>query len=115
MFLVSKVLPANATRRGTSDACERSLERLRTDRLDLYLLHWRGQLPLGETIEAFSSCSEAGKIRHWGVSNFDALDLAELIAVAAATRSRPTRSSTTCRTAQAEFELLPWCRDRSCR
>ncbi len=70
-FLLSKVLPPNATRRGTVAACERSLRRLRTDRLDLYLLHWRGDVPLAETLEAFEALQRAGKIRHFGVSNFD--------------------------------------------
>jgi diketogulonate reductase-like aldo/keto reductase len=78
VFLVSKVLPDNATRKGTLAACERSLERLGTDRLDLYLLHWRGQVPLSETLEAFQALQRAGKIRHWGVSNFDLDDMAEL-------------------------------------
>src|SRR5688572_26677316 len=77
VFLVSKVLPTNASRKGTIEACERSLRRLRTDRLDL--LHWRGTLPLEKTIAAFTELVDAGKIRHWGVSNFDALDLAELM------------------------------------
>src|SRR4051812_22057442 len=69
VFLVSKVLPQNATRQGTINACERSLKRLRTDRLDLYLLHWRGNVPLTETIDAFGALMKAGSIRHWGVSN----------------------------------------------
>lgn len=78
VFLVSKVLPDNATRKGTLAACERSLERLGTDRLDLYLLHWRGRVPLSETLAAFQALQRAGKIRHWGVSNFDLGDMAEL-------------------------------------
>jgi diketogulonate reductase-like aldo/keto reductase len=71
VFLVSKVLPENATARGTVAACEKSLTRLGTDRLDLYLLHWRGSVPLAETLEGFAALKRAGKIRHWGVSNFD--------------------------------------------
>src|SRR5678815_1525804 len=78
IFLVSKVLPENATRRGTAQACERSLKRLRTDRLDLYLLHWRGSVPLAETLEAFEALMKSGMIRRWGVSNFDVEDMEEL-------------------------------------
>src|SRR5579863_4191020 len=75
VFLVSKVLPSNASRRGTVIACERSLARLKTDRLDCYLLHWRGSYPLADTVAAFEQLVSAGKIRNWGVSNFDADDL----------------------------------------
>jgi diketogulonate reductase-like aldo/keto reductase len=78
VFLVSKVLPHNASRKGTIQACERSLRRLRTDRLDMYLLHWPGPHPLRDTVAAFEELKAAGKIRHWGVSNFDADDLAEV-------------------------------------
>src|SRR5947208_7690046 len=78
IFLVSKVLPQNATRRGTVSACEASLRRLKTDHLDLYLLHWRGSVPLEETLDAFDERTQAGKIRHWGVSNFDVEDMEEL-------------------------------------
>jgi diketogulonate reductase-like aldo/keto reductase len=81
VFLVSKVLPQNASRQGTIKACERSLKRLRTDRLDLYLLHWRGSVPLAETVEGFQALMESGKIRHWGVSNFDIDDMEELVAL----------------------------------
>ena len=77
VFIVSKVLPSNASRRGTVAACERSLTRLGTDHLDCYLLHWRGSYPLAATIEAFEELCEAGKIRSWGVSNFDVDDLEE--------------------------------------
>src|SRR5471032_1881863 len=82
VFLVSKVLPGNASRRGTITACERSLARLKTDRLDCYLLHWRGNTPLSETVAAFEQLVSAGKIRAWGVSNFDIDDLNEMRAVA---------------------------------
>ena len=78
VFIVSKVLPENATRRGTITACERSLKRLSTDRIDLYLLHWRGRPPLAETLEAFAALVKDGKIRAWGVSNFDVDDMQEL-------------------------------------
>ena len=78
VFLVSKVYPHNASRIGAVEACERSLRRLRTDRLDLYLLHWRGSVPLAETLEAFAALRSAGKIGHYGVSNLDAADMEEL-------------------------------------
>src|SRR5204863_7141840 len=81
LFIVSKVLPYNASCNGVIDACERSLKRLKTDRLDLYLLHWRGSHPLAETVEAFEALKKAGKIRNWGVSNLDAGDLDELASV----------------------------------
>lgn len=78
LFVVTKVLPSNASRIGTVKACERSLKRLKIDRIDLYLLHWRGGVPLEETVEAFQSLIQAGKIARWGVSNFDVDDLEEL-------------------------------------
>src|ERR1700683_3563434 len=82
IFLVSTLLPGHASRRGAIAACDRSLARLRTDRLDCYLLHWRGAYPLAETVAAFEQLVSAGKIRGWGVSNFDADDLDEMLAVA---------------------------------
>jgi diketogulonate reductase-like aldo/keto reductase len=78
LFIVSKVYPHNASRKGAVAACERSLRRLKTDRLDLYLLHWRGNIPFAETVEAFEALRAAGKIRHWGVSNLDLADMREL-------------------------------------
>ncbi|HWB44848.1 MAG TPA: aldo/keto reductase [Hyphomicrobiaceae bacterium] len=81
LFLVSKVYPHNASRSGAIAACERSLKRLKTDRLDLYLLHWRGAHPLAETVEAFEALKKAGKIRNWGVSNLDSRDMEELARV----------------------------------
>jgi len=78
IYLVSKVYPHNASRKGTVAACERSLERLKTQRLDLYLLHWRGSYPLAETVEAFETLKKAGKIKSWGVSNLDSDDMDEL-------------------------------------
>ena len=75
LFLVSKVYPHNAGRKGVVEACERSLKRLKTDRLDLYLLHWRGGVPLEETVAGFEELGRSGKIRHWGVSNFDLGDM----------------------------------------
>lgn len=82
LFLVSKVLPSNASRKGTIAACERSLKRLKTDYLDCYLLHWRGSYPLADTVAAFEELLRAGKIRSWGVSNFDEDDLADMLDVA---------------------------------
>lgn len=79
VFLVSKVYPHNASRRGVVEACERSLRRLRTDRIDLYLLHWRGSHPFEDTIAGFEALQAAGKIRHWGVSNLDTDDIKELL------------------------------------
>jgi diketogulonate reductase-like aldo/keto reductase len=81
LFIVSKVYPHNASRAGAIAACERSLKRLKTDRIDLYLLHWRGAVPLAETVEAFEALKQAGKVRNWGVSNFDTGDMADLAAV----------------------------------
>src|SRR5215217_3692333 len=79
LFLVSKVYPHNASRQGVIQACERSLRRLKTDRLDLYLLHWRGSVPLEETVAGFEDLHRSGKIRQWGVSNFDVGDMEELL------------------------------------
>jgi diketogulonate reductase-like aldo/keto reductase len=95
IFVVSKVYPHNAGRRSAIAACERSLERLGIDRLDLYLLHWRGDIPLAETVEAFERLKRDGKVARWGVSNFDVGDLDELRACKAGARARPTRCSTT--------------------
>lgn len=111
-FLVSKVLPENATREGTIAACERSLRRLGTDVIDLYLLHWRGSPKLAETLAAFETLMQDGKIRSWGVSNFDTDDMEELLALpggdACACNQvlyNPTRRG-------IEFDLLPLCRER---
>ena len=109
VFLVSKVLPQNAGRTATLAACEASLRRLRTDRLDLYLLHWRGSVPLGETVEAFETLKRSGKIRHWGVSNFAVKDMAAL--QGAAVSSNQVLYNLTRR--GIEWDLLPWCRERS--
>jgi diketogulonate reductase-like aldo/keto reductase len=112
VFLVSKVLPDHATRRGVAEACAASLRRLATDHLDLYLLHWRGHVPLAETVAGFEDLMRAGAIRHWGVSNFDVPDLAEL---------RTLVGDGACATDQVlynlmrrgiEYDLLPWCRAR---
>ena len=110
IYLVSKVYPHNASLPGTIAACERSLRRLKTDRLDLYLLHWRGSYPLAETVEAFASLSKDGKIRRWGVSNFDSEDMREL---------KDQTGGEACASNQVlyhlgsrgiEWELIPYCR-----
>ncbi|HEV7642188.1 MAG TPA: aldo/keto reductase [Gaiellaceae bacterium] len=111
VFLVTKVLPSNASRHGTIEACERSLKRLRTDRIDLYLLHWRGRLPLDKTIEAFEELMHAGKIRGWGVSNFDVVDLAEVVTVAGGGNVQTDQVLYNLAHRGIEFDLLPWCRD----
>jgi diketogulonate reductase-like aldo/keto reductase len=107
VFLVSKAYPQNGSRLGLSKACEASLKRLRTDRLDLYLLHWRGSVPLRETVEGMNDLLSAGKIGAWGVSNFDSDDMEDLL----------TAGGTGCATNQVlynltrrgpEFDLIPW-------
>jgi diketogulonate reductase-like aldo/keto reductase len=108
VFLVSKVYPHNASRKGTISACERSLARLRTGHLDLYLLHWRGSVPLAETVEAFERLREQGKIRHWGVSNFDVADLRELHDVDDGERCAANQVYYSAGQRGIEFDLLPW-------
>jgi diketogulonate reductase-like aldo/keto reductase len=109
VFLVSKVLPSNASRRGTVQACERSLKRLKTDRLDCYLLHWRGQYPLEETVAAFEELVSAGKIRSWGVSNFDASDLAEMVDAAGEGRIACNQVLYHLNERAIEHSVIPWC------
>src|SRR5688572_3780767 len=111
-FIVSKVYPHNADRRGCVAACERSLKRLRTDRLDLYLLHWRGQVPLAETLEAFMALRAAGKIRHFGVSNFDSADMQELAGLPGGAEVQTDQVLYNPMQRGAEWELLPWLRER---
>jgi diketogulonate reductase-like aldo/keto reductase len=108
VFLVSKVYPHNASRQGVQRACERSLGRLGTDRLDLYLLHWPGTEPLAETIAGFEALRQAGKIRHWGVSNFDTGDLEELFALPGGSRCRVDQVLFNLTRRGPEFALLPW-------
>lgn len=107
-YLVSKVYPHNASRRATAAACERSLKRLATDRIDLYLLHWRGQYPLAETVEAFERLQREGKIRHWGVSNLDASDMAELWRVPAGRKVAVNQLLYNLQRRGIEWDLLPW-------
>jgi diketogulonate reductase-like aldo/keto reductase len=109
VFLVSKVLPRNATRRGTAEACRRSLQRLGTDHLDLYLLHWRGSVPLAETVEAFEELVQAGLIGCWGVSNFDAPDLDELFAVPGGNGAQTDQVLYNLARRGPEYDLVPMC------
>lgn len=113
VFLVSKVLPNHASREGTIAACEASLKRLGTDRIDLYLLHWRGHIPLTETIEAFDKLASTGKIRHWGVSNFDPSDMQELFGVSGGSAVQTNQVLYNLSRRGIEFDLLPWCRSRN--
>ncbi|MCA1443695.1 aldo/keto reductase [Ensifer sp. IC4062] len=112
VFIVSKVLPSNASRSGTVAACERSLKCLGTDRIDLYLLHWRGGYPLAETVAAFETLKKAGKIAAWGVSNFDVDDMEELESVPDGSNVAANQVLYNLARRGVEYDLLPWCRDR---
>ena len=109
VFLVSKVLPHNASRGGTANACERSLRRLNTDHLDLYLLHWREQIPLEQTISAFEALHRDGKIRYWGVSNFDLSDMDELESLPGGNAGATDQVLYNLQRRGIEYDLLPWC------
>ncbi|QKC85908.1 aldo/keto reductase [Mesorhizobium sp. NZP2077] len=111
-FLVSKVLPSNASRAGVQRACENSLKRLRTDRIDLYLLHWPGSVPLAETVEAFEALRKAGKIRHWGVSNFDTEEMEDLVSVANGGNVQTNQVLYNLVRRGLEFDLAHWSRQR---
>jgi len=110
VFLVSKVYPHNASRRGTIAACERSLRRLRTGHLDLYLLHWRGSVPLSETVQAMAELVRTGKIRHWGVSNFDRSDMEELFGLPEGRHVASNQVLYNLSRRGIEWDLLPFCR-----
>jgi diketogulonate reductase-like aldo/keto reductase len=110
VYLVSKVLPENATRRGTIAACEQSLKRLKTEYLDQYLLHWRGSVPLEETLDAFASLRERGLIRHYGVSNFDVDDLTEALALQGGAGITTNQVLYNLEQRGIEWGLLPWSR-----
>jgi diketogulonate reductase-like aldo/keto reductase len=112
VFLVSKVYPHNASRQGVVAACERSLKRLKTDRLDLYLLHWREEIPLAETVEAFEALKREGKIRHWGVSNLDVKDMRDLWAVPDGQHCATNQLLYNLSRRGIEWNLLPWLRER---
>jgi diketogulonate reductase-like aldo/keto reductase len=109
VFLVSKVLPGHATRRGTVAACRASLRRLGTEQLDLYLLHWRGMVPLEETVGGFEELRAAGLIRHWGVSNFDFVDLERLMRVSGGDAVETDQVLYNLSRRAIEWRLLPWC------
>jgi diketogulonate reductase-like aldo/keto reductase len=112
LFIVSKVYPHNASRKGTIAACERSLKRLATDRIDLYLLHWRGSHALSETVEAFEQLRGAGKIRHWGVSNLDSDDMEALAGAPGGAACASNQVLYNLARRGIEWALLPWCRER---
>jgi diketogulonate reductase-like aldo/keto reductase len=110
VFLVSKVLPHHATREGTAKACQDSLRRLGTDHLDMYLLHWRGPVPLAETVEAMEALVHAGLIACWGVSNFDAPDVDELVAVPGGDHVQTDQVLYNLARRGPEYDLVPMCR-----
>jgi diketogulonate reductase-like aldo/keto reductase len=112
LFIVSKVYPHNASRTGVVAACERSLKRLGTDRIDLYLLHWRGSIPLAETIEGFERLTRDGKIRYHGVSNFDRADMAEWVALKGGETVAADQVLYNLSHRGPEWDLVPWCRER---
>lgn len=109
-FIVSKVYPHNAGRRAVQAACERSLARLGTDHLDLYLLHWRGSVPLAETLEGFAALKKAGKIRDFGVSNFDLADMREAAGLPGGAEVAANQVLYNLARRGPEWDLLPWCR-----
>jgi diketogulonate reductase-like aldo/keto reductase len=112
VFLVSKVLPSNAARADVIRACEASLRRLGTDRIDLYLLHWRGGTPLAETVGAFEALKRDGKIRHWGVSNFDTDDMEELAGIEGGTAAQTNQVLYNPGARGIEYDLMPWSNER---
>ncbi len=112
-FLVSKVLPENSTKAGTLAACARSLKRLNTDRIDLYLLHWRGEPGLEETLAGFEALTASGAIRYWGVSNFDVEDMEELSKLPGGAACASNQVLYNLRRRGIETGLLPWCRKRA--
>lgn len=111
VFIVSKVYPHNASRTGMRAACERSLKRLRTDRIDLYLLHWRGGIPLSDSLAGFEDLKAAGKIRHYGVSNFDVAEMRELARLPGGRGSVTNQVLFNLQHRGIEFDLLPWMKE----
>ena len=109
IFIVTKVLPQNASRRGTVNACEKSLKRLKVDTIDLYLLHWPGSVPFSETLEAFVVLHKAGKIRHWGVSNFDLREMDDVITLPSGGSVATDQVIYNLNRRGIEFSLIPWC------
>ena len=112
LFIVSKVLPYNASRKGAIEACERSLKRLKTDRIDLYLLHWRGSHPFAETLAAFDTLKRDGKIRHHGVSNFGLDDMKEWVGLGGGETVATNQILYNLTRRGPEYDLIPWCRQR---
>jgi diketogulonate reductase-like aldo/keto reductase len=112
-FIVDKVLPQNATRKRTVAACENSLRRLGTDRIDLYLLHWRGAAPLAETLAGFDDLLRAGKIRYWGVSNFDVPDMEEVAGLPGGSAVATDQVLYNLMRRGIEYDLMPWCEQRN--
>ncbi len=113
VFVVTKVYPHNATRRGAIAACERSLRRLKTDYVDLYLLHWRGNVPLSETLDAFQQLKQKGKVLEYGVSNFDVADMEESFRLTGGDEIATNQVLYNPIHRAIEWDLLPWCRERS--
>jgi len=113
LFIVSKVLPYNASQRGAVEACERSLKRLKTDHIDLYLLHWRGSYPFAETLAAFDKLKQQGKIRHHGVSNFDRRDMEEWVKISSGEGVASNQILYNLTRRGPEWEVIPWCRKRN--
>ena len=111
IFLVSKVLPSNASRKGAVRSCEASLKRLKTDNLDLYLLHWSGSYPLEQTVRGFQDLLAAGRIRAWGVSNLDLRELKQLVSIAGGKACAANQVLYNLSRRGIEFDLLPWCRE----
>lgn len=112
VFLVTKAYPWHGGRQGLADACARSLKRLKTDRIDLYLLHWRGDVPLAETVEGMEALRAKGAIRHWGVSNFDVEDMEELTGLGGGAHVQTDQVLYNLAKRGIEYALLPWCRKR---
>lgn len=112
VFIVTKVLPSHASRLGVIAACANSLKRLHTDRIDLYLLHWRGSVPLAETVHAFEDLKAAGKILNWGVSNFDTADMVDLVSVPDGRNVQTDQVLYNLMRRGIEYDLMPWCHQR---
>lgn len=112
VYLVSKVLPQNASRKGVVAACERSLERMQVDHIDLYLLHWRGSVPLAETLEGLMALKKSGKIREYGVSNFDLADMKDALKLPGGDAIEANQVLYNLRRRGIEWDLLPWCEER---
>ena len=112
VFLVTKVLPSNASRKGVARACEASLRRLKTDNVDLYLLHWSGSYPLEETVRGFEDLVAAGKIRSWGVSNLDLAEMKQLVALPGGSACAANQLLYNLSRRGIELDLLPWCQER---